>query len=173
VPSSRVLACDEQVSAVRAWERLLLRCLLCFNFFFRKNDLDEVAGPAMMDVVIHADDRQSGDSHEVEDEEDREKLRSGRGVQEMESELVVSGAIVDSWVEPSGIVNDAQRLVLQVAPKGRPRDLVIVEAKASLVPDLGWLEDLGENLCHGSPVMAIGRRMINGFVSATCLQFAR
>ena len=91
----------------------------------------------------------------------------------MESELVVNGAIVDSWVESSGMNEDASRLVLQVAPKGRPRDLVIVEAAASLVPDRGWLEDLGENLCHGSPVLAIGRRMLNGFVSARCLQLVR
>ena len=91
----------------------------------------------------------------------------------MESEMVISGAIVDSWVESSGISTDTSRLVLQVAPKGRPRDLVIVEAAASLVPDRGWLEDLGENLCHGSPVMAIGRKMINGFLAATCLQLVR
>jgi hypothetical protein len=91
----------------------------------------------------------------------------------MESELVVNGAIVDSWVESSGMNEDASMLVLQVAPKGRPRDLVIVEAEASLVPDPGWLEDLGENLCHGSPVLAIGRRMLNGFVSARCLQLVR
>jgi hypothetical protein len=91
----------------------------------------------------------------------------------MESVMVVRGAIVDSWVEPSGETDNASRLVLQVAPKGRPRDLVIVEAKASLVPDRGWLEDLGENLCHGSPVYAIGRRMLNGFLAATCLQLIR
>jgi hypothetical protein len=90
----------------------------------------------------------------------------------MDSEMVVSGAIVDSWVEPSG-ESEASRLVLQVAPKGRPRDLVIVEASASLVPDRGWLEDLGENLCHGSPVLAIGRRMWNGFLSASRIQLAR
>ena len=91
----------------------------------------------------------------------------------MELEVVVRGAIIDSWVEPSGKTENASRLVLQVAPKGRPRDLVIVEAKASLVPDRGWLEDLGENLCHGSPVYAIGRRMLNGFLAATCLQLVR
>lgn len=91
----------------------------------------------------------------------------------MEPEVMVSGAIVDSWVESSGERDDGSRLVLQVAPKGRPRDLVIVEAEASLVPDRGWLEDLGENLCHGSPVLAIGRRMLNGFLAATCLQLAR
>ena len=91
----------------------------------------------------------------------------------MESEMVISGAIIDSWVEPSGATQDSSRLVLQVAPKGRPRDLVIVEAQASLVPDRGWLEDLGENLCHGSPVMAIGRKMINGFMAATRLQLVR
>ena len=91
----------------------------------------------------------------------------------MESEMVVTGAIVDSWVEPSGVSDDTSRLVLQVAPKGRPRDLVIVEAQASLVPDRGRLEDLGENLCHGSPVLAVGRRMLNGFMSASCLQLVR
>jgi hypothetical protein len=91
----------------------------------------------------------------------------------MESEMVITGAIVDSWVEPSGATDSPSRLVLQVAPKGRPRDLVIVEAKPSLVPDGGWLEDLGENMCHGSPVLAIGRRMLNGFLSASCLQLAR
>jgi len=91
----------------------------------------------------------------------------------MNSEMVVNGAIVDSWVETSGESMEAPRLVLQVAPKGRPRDLVIVEAEASLVDDPGWLEDLGENLCHGSPVMAIGRKMFNGFLAATCLQLVR
>jgi len=37
----------------------------------------------------------------------------------MESEMVVSGAIIDSWVETSGVSDDISRLVLQVAPKGR------------------------------------------------------
>ena len=50
---------------------------------------------------------------------------------------------------------------------------MIVEAEASLVPDRGWLEDLGENLCHGSLVQAIGRKMINGFMMASCLQLVR
>jgi hypothetical protein len=91
----------------------------------------------------------------------------------MESETVVSGAIVDSWVENFDSPPDRSRLVLQVAPRGRPKDLVIVEAEASLVPDRFWLEDLSENLCHGSPVQAVGRRLFNGFVSATRLQLAR
>jgi hypothetical protein len=91
----------------------------------------------------------------------------------MESEMVVKGAIVDSWVESIGGTTDSPRLVLQIAPRGCPKDLVIVEAEASLVPDRGWLEDLGENLCHGSPVLAVGRRMLNGFLSANQLQFAR
>lgn len=91
----------------------------------------------------------------------------------METELVVTGAIVDSWIEsaPSSLSGD--RLVLQVAPSGRPKDLVIVEAEASLIPDRYWLEDLSENLCHGSPVLAVGRRLVSGFVSASRLQFAR
>ncbi|WP_165072749.1 hypothetical protein [Paludisphaera rhizosphaerae] len=90
----------------------------------------------------------------------------------MESDLEVSGAIIDSWVEPCG-QEDGTRVVLQVAPKGRPRDLIFVEAEASLVPDDGWLEDLSENTCHGSPVRAFGRRMLNGFISATHLQLVR
>jgi hypothetical protein len=91
----------------------------------------------------------------------------------MDSEMVVTGAIVDSWVEPSGHFGLGSRLVLQVAPKGRPTDLMIVEAEASLVPDEGWLEDLGENLCHGSPVAAVGRLTLSGFFSASQLRLAR
>jgi len=88
-------------------------------------------------------------------------------------ETVVTGAIVDSWVEPAGAPGRAPRLVLQVAPRGRPSDLMIVEAEASLVPDRGWLEDLGENLCHGSPVAAVGRLNLSGFFAATQLRLAR
>jgi len=91
----------------------------------------------------------------------------------MESEIILNGAIVDSWVEPAGSTREDSRLVLQVAPRGRPKDLMIVEADAALVPDAGWLEDLGENLCHGSPVAAVGRMTLRGFISATRLQFAR
>lgn len=91
----------------------------------------------------------------------------------MDSDLMVSGAIVDSWVESPRAVESGPMVVLQVAPRGRPRDLVIVEAEASLVPDRGWLEDLSENTCHGSPVKAFGRMMLNGFVSATRLQLIR
>lgn len=91
----------------------------------------------------------------------------------MESEMIVTGAIVDSWVEPSNMQGSAPRLVLQVAPRGRPRDLMIVEAEASLVPDRGWLEDLGENICHGSPVEAVGRLTLSGLFSATQLRLAR
>lgn len=90
----------------------------------------------------------------------------------MDSEMVVTGAIVDSWVEPVGVSGES-RLVLQVAPKDRPKDLMIVEAEPSLVPDAGWLEDLGENLCHGSPVAAVGRLTLAGFFSATQLRLAR
>jgi hypothetical protein len=89
------------------------------------------------------------------------------------SEMIVTGAIVDSWVEPAGPTRNDSRLVLQVAPRGRPGDLMIVEAAASLVPDLGWLEDLGSNLCHGSPVAAVGRLTLAGLFRATRLQLAR
>ncbi|GIW89289.1 MAG: hypothetical protein KatS3mg108_3613 [Isosphaeraceae bacterium] len=71
--------------------------------------------------------------------------------------LTIRGSIIDSWVEWPGMSSSARRVVLQVAPQERPRDLVIVEAPSSLLPDLGWLEDLGSNLCHGSPVAAVGR----------------
>ncbi len=91
----------------------------------------------------------------------------------METEFVVTGAIVDSWLESATSSTVGERLVLQVAPSGRPKDLVIVEAEASLVPDRFWLEDLSENLCHGSPVLAVGRRLVSGFVSASRLQLAR
>jgi len=87
--------------------------------------------------------------------------------------MEVTGAIVDSWVEPAGLPRDGSRLVLQVAPLGRPKDLMIVEAAASLVGDRGWLEDLGENLCHGSPVAAVGRLNLSGFFCATQLRLAR
>jgi len=91
----------------------------------------------------------------------------------METEMVVTGAIIDSWVEPAGLPRDGSRLVLQVAPSGRPKDLMIVEAATSLVGDHNWLLDLGENLCHGSPVAAIGRRNVSGFLMATQLRLAR
>src|SRR5271156_2508141 len=91
----------------------------------------------------------------------------------MGSETVVAGAIIDSWFESARTAVHGARLVLQVAPRGRPKDLVIVEAEPSLVPDRYWLEDLSENLCHGSPVTAVGRASFNGLVAATSLQFAR
>ncbi len=91
----------------------------------------------------------------------------------MDSETLVTGAIVDSWVEPAGIPRLGSRLILQVAPWGRPKDLQIVEAETSLVPDRGWLEDLRENLCHGSPVAAIGRLNLDGLLWATQLRLAR
>lgn len=90
----------------------------------------------------------------------------------MDREMVVTGAIIDSWVEPAGMPIDGSRLVLQVAPSGHPKDLLIVEAAASLVGDRGWLQDLGENLCHGSPVAAVGRCNVSGFLMATQLRLA-
>jgi len=91
----------------------------------------------------------------------------------MELDLEVSGAIIDSWVESGGSDDVSARVVLQVAPQGRPRELVIVEAEPSLLPDAGWLEDLSENTCHGSPVRAVGHRTLDGFISATRLQLIR
>jgi hypothetical protein len=96
--------------------------------------------------------------------------REGR----MEAQLEIKGAIIDSWVEPSGPPARGKRLVLQVAPRGgRPGDMMIVEAAASLVPDHGWLEDLGENMCHGSPVQAIGHLARGGQLRAEKLLLDR
>jgi hypothetical protein len=92
---------------------------------------------------------------------------------DMERETSVTGAIIDSWVEPAGLLHDGSRLVLQVAPDGRPKDLMIVEAEASLVGDRGWLLDLGDNLCHGNPVAAVGRKNLSGWIMATQLRLAR
>jgi hypothetical protein len=91
----------------------------------------------------------------------------------MHAKASITGAIIDSWVEPAGLASAAKRLVLQVAPLGRPKDLLIVEASASLVGDRGWLEDLGENLCHGSPVAATGRYTVSGMLDATELKLVR
>jgi len=90
------------------------------------------------------------------------------------TEVTVRGSIIDSWVEPPGPHRPRARLVLQVAPRERPRDLVFVEADAALVPDRGWLEDLGENTCHGSPVAALARPTSRpGFYRASRLLLAR
>jgi hypothetical protein len=88
-------------------------------------------------------------------------------------DMLVKGAIIDSWLEPACGEPDGLRLVLQVAPQGRPRDLLIVEAAASVVPDRGWLQDLQENLCHGSPVAAVGRLNLDGQLLATQIEFTR
>ena len=69
-------------------------------------------------------------------------------------------------------VHVANRLIAETLHP-YPKDLVIVEAEPSLVPDRFWLEDLSENLCHGSPVLAVGRPSFNGYVAATSLQLAR
>lgn len=89
------------------------------------------------------------------------------------AEVTLRGAIIDSWVEPAGTCDWDSRLVLQVAPRERPRELLIVEADATLVPDLGWLADLGENLCHGSPVAAVIRPGRSGMLTATRIDLAR
>jgi len=102
--------------------------------------------------------------------EDREAPEEGIGT---ESEFFLAGAIVDSWVESSSSADASALLVLQVAPRGHPKDLVIVEAEVSLVSDRLWLEDLTENLCHGSPVLVIGSRSFNGFFAASRLQLMR
>ena len=92
----------------------------------------------------------------------------------MDRDATINGAIIDSWVEPSGCTPEfATRLVLQIAPRGRPETLLIVQAEASLVGDRGWIEDLGENLCHGSPVAAVGRFNFAGLLDATELRLAR
>jgi hypothetical protein len=92
---------------------------------------------------------------------------------ESETGMFVAGAIVDSWVESARPADGGVRVVLQVVPRGHPVELVIIETDASLVPDQFWLADLSENLCHGSPVLAIGSLSSNGLFAATWLQLAR
>jgi len=91
----------------------------------------------------------------------------------MESVFFFAGTIVDSWVESARSADAGALLVLQVGPRGHPKDLVIVEAEVSLVSDRVWLEDLSENLCYGSPVLAIGSPSCSGFFAATRLQLMR
>lgn len=90
----------------------------------------------------------------------------------MECELIVNGAIIDSWVERRGM-KDGPRVVLQIAPRHNPSDLMIVEAKPGLIPDRAWLDDLSENMCHGSPVSAVGRMTRGGSIAATRILLAR
>jgi hypothetical protein len=91
----------------------------------------------------------------------------------MTSELTIRGSIIDSWLERRSSRRSESRVVLQVAPRGQPRDLWIVEAAASLIPDPNWLADLGENLCHGSPVAAFGRMSEGGRLAASRLHLER
>lgn len=88
-------------------------------------------------------------------------------------ELRVIGSIVDSWVEPAGQCDWDSRLILQISPRGRSHELVIAESEAALVPDLGWLADLAENLCHGSPVSVRLRRGPDGDLKVTQLDLER
>jgi len=89
------------------------------------------------------------------------------------SQSLVAGVIVDSWVEPAPPAAEGARLVLQVATRDQPDVLVTVEAEASLISDRVWLEDLSENLCHGSPVRALGSRSLRGAFLATRLELTR
>jgi hypothetical protein len=91
----------------------------------------------------------------------------------VEEALTVRGSIVDSWVEHPRDPRREPRVVLQIRPWGRPRELWIVEAAPSLLPDGGWLTDLAENLCHGSPVEAAGLRKRDGHLAATRLDLGR
>ncbi len=101
------------------------------------------------------------------------KVASLEGANQMDRPTIIHGAIVDSWIERAGPSRPEGQLVLQVAPEGDPAALLIVEASASLVPDRGWLEDLRENMCHGSPVAAEGRLNLAGQLRATRIQFDR
>ncbi len=89
---------------------------------------------------------------------------------EANSRCLIRGSIVDSWVERDE--EGKPRIVLQVHPVGSKLDLVIVEAPASLLPDRGWIEDLGENLCHGNPVVAIGKPAHGGCLRASFLDLS-
>ncbi len=85
----------------------------------------------------------------------------------------VAGAIVDSWIEPARAPAAGACLVLQVAPRRQPDRLIVIETDTTLVPDPCWLDELGENLCHGSPVMAIGSWSSPGSLKAQWLHLTR
>jgi hypothetical protein len=91
----------------------------------------------------------------------------------MLSEQIICGSIVDSWIERPGTWHRDSMVVLQVAPRDCPQDLWIVEVSPSLLPDNTWLADLRENLCHGSPVAAVGRIGNGGHMTATRLHLER
>jgi hypothetical protein len=102
--------------------------------------------------------------------ENREATEESIG---MESVFFFAGTIVDSWVESARSADAGALLVLQVGPRGHPKDLVIVEAEVSLVSVRVWLEDLSENLCHGSMVLVIGSWSFNRLFAATRLHLTR
>jgi hypothetical protein len=80
---------------------------------------------------------------------------------------------VGSWIESGRSAETEARLALQLGLRGHPKDLVIVEAQLSLVLDRLWLDDLRQNLCHGSPVRVSGARLFNGSFAVTWLQLIR
>jgi hypothetical protein len=98
---------------------------------------------------------------------DRESREESNGT---ESQSFIAGAIVDSWVESAPSTDAGRRLVLQLAPRMQPEVLVIIEADPSLVSDKRWLQDLSENLCNGSLVLAHGSRSPSGVFAAVRLQ---
>ena len=84
--------------------------------------------------------------------------------------VALRGAIIDSWLERR---ETNPRVVLQVTSRALPDRLWIIEAPASMAPDQDWLEDLGENLCHGSLIDAVGHLDRSGIVQASRLRFIR
>ena len=99
--------------------------------------------------------------------------RAIRDADHAEAAVWFRGAIVDSWVEPAGSCDWDSRVVLQVAPRGRYRELLTVEAEATLFSDLGWLADLGENLCHGCPIRLEARVDPGGMIEVIGLELNR
>lgn len=75
---------------------------------------------------------------------------AGEGAGMVETLELLHGAIVDSWLERRG-----NTLVIQASPVPGSRKLWVIEADPALV-DPRWLQDLSENLCHGSPISAYG-----------------
>ena len=77
----------------------------------------------------------------------------------MESEFFFAGAIVDSWVESARSADAGALLVLQVAPRGHPKDLVIRRGRsfAGLRPSLVGLRvrisAMGARSCDRSTVV--------------------
>ena len=76
--------------------------------------------------------------------------------------------------EATGHDDTAEQMYKYLVAVSREPDLAKIRAYCDgSVEHFNWLEDLGENLCHGSPIAAVGRCDPNGQLNARKLELAR